>query len=642
MADNPFKFWEELKRRKVVRVITVYAAAAYVILELTTMIVEPLGLPAWTINFVLVLLFIGFIITALISWIYDFTSDGIKKTESVQSARAKETNAKPDPVKRKVKIGDIIIGILLVVVIILAYPHIFKKDKFEDIRDADGRISVAVMPFENQTRDTTLNWFERGVSSLIINGLGNSSELIVYDYQITNEVIGTNIATASFVPQTQAREAAEKLNADVFLTGSFQVTGDTYYIISNLVNTMSGDIIWTKKVEGDLNSSSYHLLAGNLINEIKNYLEIQAIEKELGPDLMKVYTESAEAYRYYIEGMNFFLTRDNSSAIKSFEKAYEVDSTFTLAALFIAFAYNFDLYSGSDMEALKWVKKAYETKENLSIPYQYWVEMWYAGYVKEDRQEVIKFCQKLEKTGIQSRLMWYDLAVTYSGLQLFERSLNAYDKVEAISLNIGEPWYYPPYNKAYATALHKAGVHDKEKEITDIGLSIFSDLLTMREMYYRKSICALSRNDSLEADIFLERYLWSKKEVGQLQDIIENNLGNLYREANMFNEAETHFRKAIKLNPQNDNCVFSLASVLITEDLDINEGMALTQRLLEKYPNSMNLRRIKGYGLYKLGRFEEALQLLEEAKELDPVFWDNEIDQYIQKTRQALAKQNSE
>ena len=51
MSDNPNKisrFWQELKRRKVVRVITVYAAAAFVILELVDIITEPFGLPEWT------------------------------------------------------------------------------------------------------------------------------------------------------------------------------------------------------------------------------------------------------------------------------------------------------------------------------------------------------------------------------------------------------------------------------------------------------------------------------------------------------------------------------------------------------------------------------------------------------------------
>ncbi len=45
-----------MKRRKVTRVITVYAAAAFVILELVSIIVEPLSLPEWTLALVIVLI----------------------------------------------------------------------------------------------------------------------------------------------------------------------------------------------------------------------------------------------------------------------------------------------------------------------------------------------------------------------------------------------------------------------------------------------------------------------------------------------------------------------------------------------------------------------------------------------------------
>ena len=68
MPESPNKlsqFWQELKRRKVTRTITVYAAAAFVTLELVSIIVEPLNLPEWTLPFIIVLLCVGFIIAIL-------------------------------------------------------------------------------------------------------------------------------------------------------------------------------------------------------------------------------------------------------------------------------------------------------------------------------------------------------------------------------------------------------------------------------------------------------------------------------------------------------------------------------------------------------------------------------------------------
>ena len=91
MPDSPnklSKFWQELKRRKVTRTITVYAAAAFVILELVSIIVEPLRLPEWTLPLIIVLLCVGFIIAVILSWIYDIHPEGgIVKTEPAHKVK---------------------------------------------------------------------------------------------------------------------------------------------------------------------------------------------------------------------------------------------------------------------------------------------------------------------------------------------------------------------------------------------------------------------------------------------------------------------------------------------------------------------------------------------------------------------------
>ena len=86
--------WQELKRRKVVRVVSVYAAAAFVILELLSIIIEPLRLPEWTLQFAIVFLCIGFIIAVIVSWIYDIHSEGgIVKTEPAHKVKSEDIPA---------------------------------------------------------------------------------------------------------------------------------------------------------------------------------------------------------------------------------------------------------------------------------------------------------------------------------------------------------------------------------------------------------------------------------------------------------------------------------------------------------------------------------------------------------------------
>ena len=107
-------------------------------------------------------------------------------------------------------------------------------------------------------------------------------------------------------------------------------------------------------------------------------------------------------------------------------------------------------------------------------------------------------------------------------------------------------------------------------------------------------------------------------------------------------EAETHFRKAIKQNPQNANYVVVLARLLIFNNINLDEGMELIQELHDSFPDSKNILIAKGWGCYKMGRYNEALQYLRRVEELGVAFIaaDN-LQQQIQEVEQALAKQNN-
>ena len=91
MPDSPNKlsqFWQELKRRNVTRVLAVYIAAAFMVFELVSIIEEPFGLPVWSLRVAFFILCAGFFIAFIISWIYDVTPEGVKKTKPIIPPKA--------------------------------------------------------------------------------------------------------------------------------------------------------------------------------------------------------------------------------------------------------------------------------------------------------------------------------------------------------------------------------------------------------------------------------------------------------------------------------------------------------------------------------------------------------------------------
>jgi adenylate cyclase len=97
-----------------------HAATAFIIMEAADIMLPRLGLPDWTVTWIIILLIVGFPIAIIFSWIFDFTPEGVKKTEPIEEIKEQELPL--PPVKRRLKVSDVIIVAFFVIVCILIYP----------------------------------------------------------------------------------------------------------------------------------------------------------------------------------------------------------------------------------------------------------------------------------------------------------------------------------------------------------------------------------------------------------------------------------------------------------------------------------------------------------------------------------------
>lgn len=88
-------FFGELKRRKVYRVAAAYAVVSWLIIQVATQVFPFLEIPNWTVRLVIAVLVLGFPVALLLSWAFDLTPQGIKRTPEVAEASAKQSAAVP-------------------------------------------------------------------------------------------------------------------------------------------------------------------------------------------------------------------------------------------------------------------------------------------------------------------------------------------------------------------------------------------------------------------------------------------------------------------------------------------------------------------------------------------------------------------
>ncbi len=210
------RFWKELKRRKVLRSLAIYAGTAFIILEAATIIFPRWDLPDWTIDLVLYLLILGAFINLIIAWLFDITPQGVQKTKPVE-----EVIETQRPADSKVWKAATYISLVVIAGLIIFNLVPIKQVKAGDIQ------SLLVLPFDNFTGDDQLEYFVSGMHASLIGDLGQLGGLQVKSRTSSNAFKGKNMT----IP-----EIASALEADAALETAVTCLGDTICIQLRLVN----------------------------------------------------------------------------------------------------------------------------------------------------------------------------------------------------------------------------------------------------------------------------------------------------------------------------------------------------------------------------------------------------------------------
>src|SRR5215510_10092403 len=215
---NPTKFLTELKRRNVYRAAVAYGVVAWFLTQLTTQVFPFFEIPNSAVRFVVIALAVGFPIAMLLSWVYEFTPQGVVRTEDLDPVEARSVQ------RRTVRSLDfIIIGMLLLVIAMLIVGRLpFYRQTSELI----SQKSIAVLPFENRSEDKANSYFADGIQDEILMRLSKIATLKVISRTSTQQY------------QNKPRnlgEIAKQLGVAHVLEGSVQKSGDSVRVNVQLI-----------------------------------------------------------------------------------------------------------------------------------------------------------------------------------------------------------------------------------------------------------------------------------------------------------------------------------------------------------------------------------------------------------------------
>lgn len=335
------QFWQELKRRKVVRVITVYAAAAFVIIELINNVTEPLKLPDWTPTLVIILLFIGFIFAILLSWIYEITPEkGMVKTKPVKKL-------KPEDIPKSSHGWMISTYISLVIIAGLIALNLF-RDRNEAINNDTLIKSIAVLPFHNYTGDQVQDPMCFGLTDEVISHL--------FKVKSFDEVRSLTSVLPYRDSEQGATEIAETLKVNYILEGSLKRINDKFRVTAQLIEPQSDQPIWVK--DYDMLYSQVVGIPAEIALTIAEHLKA-FISKEEQERIERIPTFNGHAYRLIQESKSSFYSHMKTATPEEIDLAVQaanIDPTYAEAFAWAGYmiATQGNVYGYKSIQTVAW------------------------------------------------------------------------------------------------------------------------------------------------------------------------------------------------------------------------------------------------------------------------------------------------
>jgi TolB-like protein len=434
-----------------------YAGGAYVLIELANNVVVPLNLPDWIPRLVIIIALVGFPIMVVLSWIFDITPEGIGKTESLDELSVQEQA--PSPGKRRLKVSDVIIVLLIVVVGILGYPRIFGTPRLNamtfpvtvvnEFGEKETRrifkeqyISrLALFPFINETKDSSLNWLGFGIMDAIIED----------NLQFSNLLINWDGATH----RKEQLAFAKSLNYPQFLTGAINADQGSYEITTRLYQTVDGALIAEHKYPG----SDFFRLVDSICVQIRTDIDISEIVLKTTPDLSiaELMTDNLEAFGNYVLGRYHW--HFDGCRYACLSRAIELDSTFAQTCYWLAYwSYNFQ---GSYESAVRSISQAMSYRQRLSEYND--INIRILNYLIHG--ELQSF---IELSEWQSKLKPLDFNMLLAMLRFYWKQ-GLFDRVEDAALKLNELVSdHPPYQILLSGVYMYSGKPDKGIDVLNV------------------------------------------------------------------------------------------------------------------------------------------------------------------------------
>jgi serine/threonine protein kinase/tetratricopeptide (TPR) repeat protein len=248
----------------------------------------------------------------------------------------KETQVAPATHRRRWRlIAPSLVVVGLVVLALILKPWRLEISPTNETQAATNWL--AVMYFDNVAEPSDSKRLGEIATNLLITGLSQSEYIRVMSsqrlYDLLKQMGKEGVKT---IDRATASQIARKAEAKWMLTGTILQSEPTIVLTSQLIDVASGGVVASQRVTGNQGENIFAII-DRLTEDVKKSSVLPAaMRSEPMVQVAAVTTHSQEAYKYYLQGLEYYDKIYFPEAAQSFRKAIELDSTFASAYLWLS------------------------------------------------------------------------------------------------------------------------------------------------------------------------------------------------------------------------------------------------------------------------------------------------------------------
>jgi serine/threonine protein kinase/Tfp pilus assembly protein PilF len=331
---------------------------------------------------------------------------GIPATERV-AAQRKPLTSKEITVTfglKKLFIPSLIVVALAAIAIILwqllPQKKLYLAPKIED--------SIAVISFENQTGDESFDYLQKAIPNLLITNLENTGFLYVVTWERLHDLLKQKgKADVEIIDRELGFELCRIEGIEAIVLGTFTKAGDMFVTDVKVLDVQTKKILKSASSKGVGERSILESQIDELSREVAQGMGVAKLKiEEAQLRIADVTTNSMEAYKYFLKGREAYEQISWEDARQYFERAVEIDSTFTMAYLNLAWVY--DLLGNT--KALKDTLRIAKTLEDkASDKERLYIEAEYANFIENDSDKFFKTLNEIARKYPKEKIIFHYL-----------------------------------------------------------------------------------------------------------------------------------------------------------------------------------------------------------------------------------------